>query len=173
MTNYRILLQPCFPNYARVQDRLESFKETPENLRSLLPNIAEAGFFYHGHGDGVCCFHCSVLITQWEKSDEPWIEHAYYSPHCEFLLANKTKKWIRQAFNARARLMEGEVIPKKNLPIDDPPSPLKCHICLERELRIAFLPCGHLCACGMCAPGLTHCPMCREEAEDTVRIFTC
>jgi hypothetical protein len=68
---------------------------------------------------------------------------------------------------ARAQLMDGYVL--KDLPVDDPPSPLKCHICF----RIAFLPCGHLCVCAMCAAGLEHCPVCRQEVSDTACIFTC
>jgi hypothetical protein len=87
------------------------------------------------------------------------------------LLGNKSKKWIHQAFNAR--MVDGEVVHKKDLPVDDPPFTLKCHICLERNLPIVFLPCGHLCACAMCDPGLKHCPMCRREVSDTLRIFTC
>ena len=171
MTDYGSLTHPICGRNAALEERLKSYKDAPENLQRMLPTLAEAGFFYTGKKDGTRCFYCGVGLQDWVDGDQPWIDHAYWSPHCEFLLGNKTKKWIRQAFNARARLVEGVSVP--TLPLDDPPSPLKCHICLERDLQIAFLPCGHLCACGMCAPGLTHCPMCRRDVLDTVRIFTC
>ncbi|CAH1799480.1 unnamed protein product [Owenia fusiformis] len=46
-----------------------------------------------------------------------------------------------------------------------------CKICLERERRLVFLPCGHACSCAICAPGLRTCPMCREIIRGTVRIY--
>jgi hypothetical protein len=175
MTKYRSLRHPCVPAYARVLDRLESFKEAPENLQRMLPAIAEAGFFYQGHGDAVCCFHCSISIIEWEKWDDPWIEHAYWSPHCPYVLGMKNMKWVRQVFNARARLADSDR-DWGDLPLDDAGNPhctQKCCICDEQELRIAFLPCGHLCCCAMCGAGLQYCPICRQSVEETVRIFTC
>ncbi|XP_076636294.1 death-associated inhibitor of apoptosis 2 isoform X2 [Colletes latitarsis] len=45
-----------------------------------------------------------------------------------------------------------------------------CKICIDREVAIVFLPCGHL-TCIYCAPSLTYCPMCRREIRATVRAF--
>ncbi|XP_012276923.1 baculoviral IAP repeat-containing protein 7-A isoform X2 [Orussus abietinus] len=46
-----------------------------------------------------------------------------------------------------------------------------CKICMDREVAVVFLPCGHLATCVHCAPSLTHCPMCRQEIRATVRTF--
>ncbi|XP_008554578.1 baculoviral IAP repeat-containing protein 7-B isoform X1 [Microplitis demolitor] len=46
-----------------------------------------------------------------------------------------------------------------------------CKICMDREVSVVFLPCGHLATCVQCAPSLTDCPMCRQEIRATVRIF--
>ena len=46
-----------------------------------------------------------------------------------------------------------------------------CKICMDREVAIVFLPCGHLATCVYCAPSLTYCPMCRQEIRATVRTF--
>ncbi|XP_012151449.1 death-associated inhibitor of apoptosis 2 isoform X2 [Megachile rotundata] len=46
-----------------------------------------------------------------------------------------------------------------------------CKICMDREVAIVFLPCGHLATCVYCAPTLTYCPMCRQEIRATVRTF--
>jgi hypothetical protein len=136
MTAYGSLTHPLCRRYAALDDRLKSYKYALEHLKMLLPSLAEAGFYYKGEKDSTECFYCGFGLKDWVDSDEPWIDHAYWSPHCEFLLGNKTKKWIRQAFNARARLVD-EVVPQ-DLPVDDPPSTLKCRICLERDLQIAF-----------------------------------
>jgi hypothetical protein len=138
MTKYLSLHDPFALSYARLLDRIESFKEAPEHLKKLLPAIDEAGFFYTGEGYVTQCFYCAISINELEKYDHPWIEHAYWFHYCPYLLGNKSNKWIRQAFNARARLMDGHVI--IDLPVDDPASPSRCHICSQQNLRIAFYP---------------------------------
>ncbi|CAE7030141.1 LUL3 [Symbiodinium natans] len=50
-----------------------------------------------------------------------------------------------------------------------------CVVCLERPADTAVVPCGHLCLCQRCADAMrgqtTLCPMCRNEASSTVRIY--
>ncbi|KAK0168560.1 hypothetical protein PV327_002346 [Microctonus hyperodae] len=46
-----------------------------------------------------------------------------------------------------------------------------CKICMDREVGVVFLPCGHLVTCVHCAPSLSDCPMCRQEIRATVRTF--
>lgn len=46
-----------------------------------------------------------------------------------------------------------------------------CKICLDAEVGVVFLPCGHLCCCVMCAPAVRQCPICRAEIRGTVRTF--
>ncbi|KAK4883076.1 hypothetical protein RN001_006395 [Aquatica leii] len=37
-----------------------------------------------------------------------------------------------------------------------------CKICMDNEVGIVFLPCGHLATCFNCAPNLEDCPVCRR-----------
>lgn len=46
-----------------------------------------------------------------------------------------------------------------------------CKICMDNELAIVFLPCGHLATCDNCIPTLTTCPLCRLKIRAYVRIF--
>ncbi|XP_061176044.1 baculoviral IAP repeat-containing protein 3-like [Saccostrea echinata] len=46
-----------------------------------------------------------------------------------------------------------------------------CRICLEEDVAIAFLPCGHLCCCAHCAPAMRKCPICRAFIKETIRTF--
>ncbi|CAG2179484.1 unnamed protein product, partial [Oppiella nova] len=41
-------------------------------------------------------------------------------------------------------------------------SRLLCKICLDREIGVVFLPCGHQLACTQCAPCVADCPICRK-----------
>ena len=52
----------------------------------------------------------------------------------------------------------------------------KCKICFEKDMTIAFLPCGHLFTCGKCVLTLSsvsdlRCPLCRQNVLATVKIF--
>ncbi|XP_035215076.1 putative inhibitor of apoptosis isoform X2 [Stegodyphus dumicola] len=46
-----------------------------------------------------------------------------------------------------------------------------CKICMDKEVGVVFLPCGHLLACISCAPSLKLCPMCRKVIKATVRAY--
>lgn len=46
-----------------------------------------------------------------------------------------------------------------------------CKICLDKEVCIVFLPCGHLVCCAECSPALQQCPMCRQKVKGRVRCF--
>jgi len=46
-----------------------------------------------------------------------------------------------------------------------------CKICMDEEVNIVLLPCGHLVSCVKCAPALRNCPICRNGIKGTVRTF--
>lgn len=46
-----------------------------------------------------------------------------------------------------------------------------CKVCMDNEIGVVFLPCGHLICCVNCAPSLKDCPMCRTSIQGTVRTF--
>lgn len=46
-----------------------------------------------------------------------------------------------------------------------------CKICMELEVNIVFLPCGHLVSCHVCSPKVRNCPLCRTFIRGTVKTF--
>lgn len=40
---------------------------------------------------------------------------------------------------------------------------VECKICMQEEVGVVFLPCGHLLSCVMCAPAISNCPLCRQK----------
>lgn len=46
-----------------------------------------------------------------------------------------------------------------------------CKVCMDNEVGVVFLPCGHLLTCTFCAPALKLCPMCRKAIQATVRAY--
>ncbi|XP_069099293.1 baculoviral IAP repeat-containing protein 7 isoform X2 [Pleurodeles waltl] len=46
-----------------------------------------------------------------------------------------------------------------------------CKICMDNQVSVVFVPCGHLVVCTECAPELSDCPICRASIHDTIRTF--
>ncbi|XP_029470222.1 baculoviral IAP repeat-containing protein 7 isoform X2 [Rhinatrema bivittatum] len=46
-----------------------------------------------------------------------------------------------------------------------------CKICMDRDVSIVLVPCGHLVLCGECAPNLQCCPICRAAIRSRVQTF--
>ena len=46
-----------------------------------------------------------------------------------------------------------------------------CKICVEREIGVVFIPCGHYATCTACASSFSRCPVCRAEIQSAVRTF--
>ncbi|XP_045196412.2 baculoviral IAP repeat-containing protein 7-B-like [Mercenaria mercenaria] len=78
-------LVPRFPEYSKPAAREGTFRNKPQSMRQSVDELVEAGFFYTGHDDCVRCFHCGILIRNWEPEDDPWSEHRQWSPTCPFL----------------------------------------------------------------------------------------
>ncbi|XP_043851379.1 baculoviral IAP repeat-containing protein 2-like [Dromiciops gliroides] len=46
-----------------------------------------------------------------------------------------------------------------------------CKVCMDKEVSVVFIPCGHLVVCKECAPSLRKCPICRSTIKGTIRTF--
>ncbi|XP_046558234.1 baculoviral IAP repeat-containing protein 2-like [Haliotis rubra] len=46
-----------------------------------------------------------------------------------------------------------------------------CKICMENQVRVTFLPCGHLACCDPCSTSLSLCPICRMTIEGHVDTY--
>ncbi|KAJ6308844.1 hypothetical protein OIU76_018433 [Salix suchowensis] len=60
----------------------------------------------------------------------------------------------------------------------DVPDGQLCVICLTRRRRSAFIPCGHLACCHICAISVESevspiCPICRQAVRNSIRVFEC
>ncbi|SPP73285.1 death-associated inhibitor of apoptosis 2 [Drosophila guanche] len=292
--------QPQRPKYACVDARLRTFSDWPiGNIQPPVP-LAQAGLYYQKIGDQVRCFHCNIGLRSWQKEDEPWHEHAKWSPKCQFVLLAKGPTFVNEvretmaatsgsriatapapqldalmdegpAKEALALGIDGGVVrntiqrklsssgcafetldellhaifdeagseaalevrepteptappldccqattskaaaaaatdlvqfkpqsqpqqaamPERSLPeqmqsmslasangnisLEEENRQLKdarlCKVCLDEEVGVVFLPCGHLATCNQCAPSVSNCPMCRADIKGFVRTF--
>jgi hypothetical protein len=76
--------------------RLSSFNRAtwPHSGTSLTPErLAAAGFFAAPTPkapDRVVCFSCENALTNWDPTDDPWIEHKTWYPACPFVQGKST-----------------------------------------------------------------------------------
>lgn len=160
------VFEPIFPQYKTLDTRMESFELWPPAMNPTPRELAEAGFFYSLLGDRCNCFYCGLQLGFWTQEDNAWLEHEKYNDHCDFLKLNSDK--LERARN----------LPKPELTAIPPPEEPEekeinfvCKICLNEELRIAFMPCGHLVSCGSCCLCVEKCPICRAEIYGYCKIF--
>lgn len=173
---YLIPSKPKNPKYQSYDARLKSFDYWPISMRQTKEEMADAGFYYSGRGDGVLCYHCLGGLMNWESNDDPWIQHAkWFGSNCYFILAIKGRKFVEDC------MLKIEPPVTSN---DDKPTTTKsndsinfnnsaqsilCKLCYDNELSIMFLPCRHVVCCGNCAANLTKCVICCKLIDCAIR----
>ncbi|KPI94024.1 Apoptosis 2 inhibitor [Papilio xuthus] len=64
---------------------------------------------------------------------------------------------------------------KKELTLEEENRQLKearlCKVCMDSEVSVVFLPCGHLVSCAGCGAALSACPLCRGAVRALVRAY--
>lgn len=76
------------------QSRKLSFQDSFPKRGITADEFADSGFFYFGLEDKTCCFYCGVGLHGWENTDDPWKQHAKFSPHCIYLLSKKGNEFV-------------------------------------------------------------------------------
>ena len=46
-----------------------------------------------------------------------------------------------------------------------------CKVCMDAEVGVVFLPCGHFSCCAGCAKDMDLCPMCRSPIHEMIRTY--
>lgn len=89
-------IYPAFPEFSSFLSRLKTFDSFICKGQSKY-SMAESGFRYLGEKDYVQCFHCGLILKDWNILDKPHIEHAYWNPKCAFILLFKGYEFIEKA----------------------------------------------------------------------------
>jgi hypothetical protein len=106
-------------------------------------------------------------------------KHIQSYQKCEFMKLKNGESFIQSVLDgcleSRSKThfdgkAEGETTSVKN---NQTNACIECKICLDRRADIMLLTCGHLCMCVQCLFSLNKkiCPVCREEAKDTFKVF--
>ncbi|CAH2047207.1 unnamed protein product, partial [Iphiclides podalirius] len=174
---------PVHPRYASEAARLRTFKDWPRCMRQKPEELAEAGFFYTGHGDKTKCFYCDGGLKDWENDDVPWEQHARWFDRCAYVQLVKGRDYVQRVMSEACAVPaprdkeaaggphcaeERERERERESAVED--SKL-CKICYAEERNVCFVPCGHVVACAKCALSTDRCPMCRRTFQNAVRLY--
>ncbi|XP_060086636.1 baculoviral IAP repeat-containing protein 7 isoform X2 [Heteronotia binoei] len=203
---------PEYPEMETEGDRLVTFDTWPSYAQVPPELLARAGFFYTGDGDYVRCFYCDGALRNWERGDDPWMEHARWFPRCKFLLQSRGLTFVSSVQESYSNVpvsseetsnraeqdsSSSEEPPQREPDLsrvrreaEEPKQPSEgepasnvedqlrrlqeertCKVCMDKEVSIVLVPCGHLVVCAECAPNLRRCPICRATIRDTMRAF--
>ncbi|XP_050404945.1 baculoviral IAP repeat-containing protein 2 [Patella vulgata] len=96
---YSVDLQiPKFRKYANYNTRLQSMERLPSEYSEEVPSfesLARSGFFYQGTFDRMNCFHCGLVLRDWEPDTVPNTVHKQFGKNCGFIervLKNENSK---------------------------------------------------------------------------------
>ncbi|NXM92116.1 BIR7B protein, partial [Oenanthe oenanthe] len=166
--------EPEYPEMVTEEMRLSTFESWPQNSSMHPEQLARAGFFYTGQGDVVRCFYCDGGVRSWSFGDDPWREHAKWYPECEFLLHSRGREFISSVQATFSTTLLAPVNGSQ-LSTEEELHRLQkermCKVCMDKDVSVVFVPCGHLVACAECALNLRLCPICRAVIQGSVRAF--
>ena len=136
---------PRNSRFALLEQRLASFAGWPLSEVTTPQDLATSGFYYVGLSDYTRCFVSGCGLRNWCQGDDPLSLHKKFFPECEFVrLSGQTDTTGDQGL---------------------------CKVCLDKELALTFIPCGHLVTCLECGLALEKCAICRKEITLRVRTF--
>lgn len=151
--------------FSSFEQRLATFQNWPHK-RPTAASMAEAGFYFSKIEDRVICFHCGEILSMWTPNDNPYIEHAFWYPHCLFI-----------------RTMVGEIVMKKVEQLShtcDSQSRSNlynslvttCNMCFKNTVDVVLFPCKHTRYCQDCiqTTKTIKCPFCAEYISFLVEI---
>ncbi|CAG0886460.1 unnamed protein product [Darwinula stevensoni] len=85
-----------FPEFVTEAARRRTFRTWLKSSPIKPQDLVDAGFFYTGRSDRVRCFHCGEGLRAWEPGEDPWTEHARWSPQCGHVIRMKGEEFVAQ-----------------------------------------------------------------------------
>ncbi|KAH3729496.1 baculoviral IAP repeat-containing protein 2-like [Dreissena polymorpha] len=89
-----IIGNPRHPDFLSQEDRMSTFLNWAFPHVAPINRLVDAGLYHTGTADEVRCFQCGGGMRNWQPGDDPWMEHAYWFPHCEFVRHRRGQDFI-------------------------------------------------------------------------------
>ncbi|XP_026102169.1 E3 ubiquitin-protein ligase XIAP-like isoform X2 [Carassius auratus] len=160
------------------EGRLESFRDRQHPIDP--ERLARAGFYSTGEQDQVLCFRCGGGLKTWRPEEDPWEEHARHYPGCSFLQEEKGEEYVN---SVQLRYPKGDHSrsSQNGFTSDEHKDPMTkleklqreklCKVCMDSDIDIVFIPCGHLVTCQKCSKSLNKCPICCAAITQKIKTY--
>lgn len=79
------------------------------------------------------CYYCDGGLQNWEKTDNPWVEHAKWFPNCGFLKLVKGEKFLDGSLVERFNAL-------LNRPRSDDTTSTSQEVCMYIYIYIIYVP---------------------------------
>lgn len=73
------------PQFKQESSRLHTFANFPKGDIVAPRELARDGFVYAGQGDRVGCVYCLRNVQDWQRGQDPRLEHESTNPSCPFV----------------------------------------------------------------------------------------
>ncbi|MDP0561782.1 MAG: RING-HC finger protein [Candidatus Endonucleobacter sp. (ex Gigantidas childressi)] len=103
--------------YESVLNRSDSYK-TWSNICQDPKGLVDAGMFYMGTDDHTRCYCCAQGFKNWLQTDDPWVEHARWSPACKYVLEKKGADFVSSVQQTMLKNGQAFVQLAKSRPIE-------------------------------------------------------
>ncbi|XP_055883431.1 uncharacterized protein LOC106052414 isoform X2 [Biomphalaria glabrata] len=177
--------RPKRPEYALKSKRLETFSSWPRDHHLTAHELSEAGFYYAGSNrDTLKRDPAVTAVTALGYPQNDVLEVALSLkeatiPLSADVILDKLSSDIKEPINSIDEFLRTDstasTLLEKLLHLKEKNNELRqqivCKICLDQEVTVIFLPCGHLVSCTECATAMKDCPVCRMNIKGTVRAF--
>lgn len=134
---------------------------------------------YHVSEAPNCSFIRAMLtrdLTE-EETEKAIDNHLTATPAIDLLTAGVKLETMRRVM--RGVVTGGFVAPRRgellglicddlianHVSVTTPTNKIACKICLDYQIDVALVPCGHLCCCLSCSKGMISCPVCRQRVR--------
>ncbi|XP_063538072.1 death-associated inhibitor of apoptosis 2-like [Cydia strobilella] len=151
---------PIYPNYSTEDARLSTFFD-------IWPKAIKPSY------------QPKTLLA---RRDVPWEQHALWFSNCYYLLLVKGLQYIQRIINEACMKDETSAAAVQQRQ-QSPPSLSSalaayneshhgfCKVCMEDELNVCLVPCGHIVTCAKCSMVISKCVVCRSKIDKRVRIY--
>jgi len=110
--NARVRTFACWPAISKqkAEDLSNTgFFLTDKSTSSIKASLLQKNFlkpsnvqmvFVTGNEVHITCFHCGLILGDWEEADSAWREHAKYRPNCLYMIHIKGTVFVLKSAQA-------------------------------------------------------------------------
>ncbi|XP_061865245.1 baculoviral IAP repeat-containing protein 7 [Colius striatus] len=160
LRNWAVQALPSLDQFTTVQNVLQMGFDSTWVINLVENRYILSGTFYLSESELIS----DLLQSDWEESSSAEESRDAAQRESETSRSREEVQSVQQKESAESGMSTEEQLRRLQ-------EERMCKVCMDRDVSVVFVPCGHLVACGECALNLRLCPICRALIRGTVRTF--